>query len=425
MQEYLVEIMLKEPVCIATQHGVGNVIPTLQYIPGSALRGALADLWLQKHSKRNSDGKYRIESTKKTEFENLFLLDTVMYGNCTKDASRVIPKTALTCKHQKGFYNDDNAHGVRNILHQETRDCFTVSTTDLIYCPNSECGQLGTLDHFDGFYFQPTSGVFRKSKIARRFLARTRVSEYLERAQDGSLYTRIALCEGQMFRGKIRLNNGAQRKILEDLLSESEHIIFLGASKSRSVGRAEIKINPYLPQWHDEVETMSERLTEFQEAFDDIDGFFWSLTALSDLIIEDDYFRFKSWIDMTDIINFIHDACIETGVPENEIVQTINLLKCFELVRGWTSKNKTTGWNAAWGLPKYEQQAIAAGSVFLFYCKSLERFSEEPLEDCGKSESELFSQALTLLDTYGIGERRNEGFGQVIICDSFHMQEDW
>jgi CRISPR-associated Csx10 family RAMP protein len=67
------------------------------------------------------------------------------------------------------------------------------------------------------------------------------------------------------------------------------------------------------------------------------------------------------------------------------------------------------GWQAAWGLPKPDDMALAAGSVFLF------RYQ-------GQDVSGL-NVYLTQVARYGIGLRRQEGLGAVSICDSVHHKE--
>jgi CRISPR-associated protein Csx10 len=73
-----------------------------------------------------------------------------------------------------------------------------------------------------------------------------------------------------------------------------------------------------------------------------------------------------------------------------------------------------TGWNIALKLPKEDEVAISKGSVFLFVTKPGETISEPEV----KPLSDLLEQ----IEKSGIGERRNEGFGKVRICDEFHWE---
>jgi CRISPR-associated protein (Cas_Cmr3). len=69
-----------------------------------------------------------------------------------------------------------------------------------------------------------------------------------------------------------------------------------------------------------------------------------------------------------------------------------------------------SGWNTAHRLPKERDMAIAAGSVFLF---SVPRSVDE----------EKLKGALKRWEEEGIGWRRSEGFGQVLICDPWHLTQ--
>jgi hypothetical protein len=70
------------------------------------------------------------------------------------------------------------------------------------------------------------------------------------------------------------------------------------------------------------------------------------------------------------------------------------------------------GWNAAAGFPKPEVAAIAAGSCFLFARAC-------PAADRDAAYADLASR-LAVVAGEGIGERREEGFGEIAFCEEFH-----
>ena len=77
-----------------------------------------------------------------------------------------------------------------------------------------------------------------------------------------------------------------------------------------------------------------------------------------------------------------------------------------ELVRSFSNYDYVSGWNTAWGLPKEIDLATRIGSVFVFHT----------------SDIESWKQHLKELEDNGIGNRREEGFGQILICDPFHLR---
>jgi CRISPR-associated protein Csx10 len=66
-----------------------------------------------------------------------------------------------------------------------------------------------------------------------------------------------------------------------------------------------------------------------------------------------------------------------------------------------------SGWSTAWGLPKAVQLAAHAGSTYVF---RVERETEELYE------------ALEELENVGVGDRRDEGYGDVLVCHPFHRE---
>lgn len=79
-----------------------------------------------------------------------------------------------------------------------------------------------------------------------------------------------------------------------------------------------------------------------------------------------------------------------------------------QLLRSFTRTTTAAGWNVMWQRPKPTAVAVTAGSLYLFS-------TTQPLTltDC---------RALHALQLNGIGERRPEGYGQIRICDAFHIQ---
>jgi CRISPR-associated protein Csx10 len=117
-----------------------------------------------------------------------------------------------------------------------------------------------------------------------------------------------------------------------------------------------------------------------------IKGF--SITLYSDVIVMDKFMRYKYTID------------------EDSLMEEFGL-KDIKLVCAFKNIKEVLGWNAAWGLPKERELAIEKGSVFFFSYE-------------GNNVDGLL-RSLKDVDIKGIGLRREEGFGKVYICDSFHI----
>jgi CRISPR-associated protein Csx10 len=105
MNNYNIRITLNSPVCIAQKRGIGDVIETIDYIPGSTIRGALAMQYIRQY------GDY-VSQQKQDEFNSIFNSENTRFGNCYIDDAKVIPFTASSCKYYAGFLAGLDQHGV-------------------------------------------------------------------------------------------------------------------------------------------------------------------------------------------------------------------------------------------------------------------------------------------------------------------------
>ena len=75
-----------------------------------------------------------------------------------------------------------------------------------------------------------------------------------------------------------------------------------------------------------------------------------------------------------------------------------------------TRHERVRGWNAAHGLPRQDDWAVARGAVYVY------RF------DGAAHQRELLMARLASLSADGVGLRRNEGFGVVSVSNEFHRR---
>lgn len=99
-------VELLAPLCLAEDAAQGNETRTLSYVPGSALRGALAWHLLQGGEWRSDEDAFRAA----------FADDGVSFGDLTPGpGGRVVPLSARSCKLHSGFAAD-GGHGVVDLL---------------------------------------------------------------------------------------------------------------------------------------------------------------------------------------------------------------------------------------------------------------------------------------------------------------------
>ena len=129
---------------------------------------------------------------------------------------------------------------------------------------------------------------------------------------------------------------------------------------------------------------MKEFLSDSRETY-------FALTLNSDAILVDRFLRFVSPLNE----NILYDY-----FPED---------LTFELVDSYCSTRIVQGWSNIHKLPKENDLALIKGSTFLY---KIER---------GTDKQRLINY-FTHIETNGIGERKAEGFGEVIVCHPFHLE---
>ena len=82
-------------------------------------------------------------------------------------------------------------------------------------------------------------------------------------------------------------------------------------------------------------------------------------------------------------------------------------LKKFNLIFQSVSSVIIKGWNSLWGLPKETETGVKKGSCYLF--------------SVPKSELSNLKDQLKDWEEKGLGLRKTEGFGKILISNSFHI----
>lgn len=415
MNKYRMIITPESPICIAQKRGTGNFIETFDYIPGSTIRGALAMLYITQYGSFK-DGLWRItDASRQSEFDSIFNCAETRFGNCYPGGARVIPFTASSCKYHPGFYNPrGESHGVLDTLIEnaryESRPNYSISSK-YDNCDYGEKECLSVMDRFEGYYHKEKNDC-KFIKAFKRLISHTAIMESTETAIPAYLYTMEVLNE--------KANNGepqyfmgvfetcGEPDILLELLGQN-NTIYIGTGKSRGLGKGKIRLIK-------ENETYTglslfQRFKILNERIDVPGRFFFSVTLDSDAILLDEILNYKAKIDTWDLTETLEG--ITDCLKPNDINIFKEAISQFHHLRNWTSTYLLSGWNMAHRLPKEDGIAVSKGSVFLFSTDN------SPSEN----QKDNVIRMLTLIEQAGVGERRNEGFGRISICDEFHLEE--
>ncbi|MBM4430339.1 MAG: hypothetical protein FJ026_08355 [Chloroflexi bacterium] len=397
---YLLEVKSLSPLALARHPVVvGEATPTLDYISGTALRSAIASEFLRQGVNPSTP-----------LFQRLFLHGGLCCGNLypvirgikpSVPMSLPLPMTAMTCKLERGFLYTDRleeaGHGVVDTLIATLSGHRWEQEYDECLFPG--CG--GSLDPFSGFYEKPTPGTLRGVRLSTRLIARTAMSSRFGMAAHGQLHAVEALEENLSFSGYLEVAPAIEACFLAYLV-EGETTLPIGRGRTRGMGEALVAYvrpdtGPYLG-----LEDPAARLEAFQEPLTEKG---WNrqerlipITMYTDVIVMDDYMRYSTAVE-PEVLRYYTRYW-----PED----TPRCPEGLEMVHANAHTRLIGGWNAAQHLPKWPAIAIERGSVFVF-----------AVPEGQWSEALAF---FTRLEEEGLGERREEGFGQIVLAHPFHRE---
>ena len=388
---------------------------TLKYIPGPALLGAFAAA----HCKTRGD---------KSEFARFFLSRKICFGNLypanfqadefsntdlrdNEQPVKPTPSTARSCKRFSGFRfkaeaGSQERHGVMDsliywglfVLSGETKVETLKANMECVYpVEQAKCGEL--LDAFPCFYRHGEDITeIGKSEATTRLLTRTGISRETGTVQEGILYNREVLNEGQWFWGTMSF---ADESLYNDFYGfaadiADKGILRIGNNLTRGLGKLGV---PQFEEFDtDSMRSFKQRVLAFNQKFRAESEthcvilphrFYFPITLQSDAIISDS------------------QLCYQTAIDADYLYRIGNLSDV-TLIYQNASQRQVTGWNSLFELPKAVEWAISMGSVFLFGY-------DGAIDDC-------FYKKLYALEQTGIGKRKSEGFGQVTVADAFHCE---
>ena len=402
----------ESPLSLRTSRSTAS-FETLKYIPGTALLGAFAAA----HRKTCNDEE---------QFARFFLSGEVCFGNLypknfqqdefsntdlqdDEQPVKPIPKTARSCKRFSGFRfkadaDNKERHGVMDSLiywglfamsGQANIEILNAHKNCIYVDKYGECTEL--LDTFSGFYRHGYDIThIGRSEATTRLLTRTGISREIGTVQEGILYNREVINEGQWFWGTMSF---VDESLYDDFRNFAQYVggkgvLRIGNNLTRGLGKLGVpQIEEFSPE---DMEVLKKRAEAFNEKFHaaaeihDVDlsrQFYFPITLQSDAILVDSLLRYQTTLHE----NYLHHAW---NLPNTALIYQN------------AGQRYIAGWNSLFGLPKAAERAISMGSVFLFgYDGTLDKG---------------FYQNLYNIEKKGIGKRKSEGFGQVTVSDTFH-----
>lgn len=362
----------------------GNVQVSLPYIPGTALRGALAYQY----------GVPESDASQYMDFLNLFCRNKIRFTNLYPAPEGVrclpIPLSARTKKINPGFRNEIEpgmpaCEGVKDFLLHG------------IGIAEDEVG----IEEISGFYLP---GTYIRRFPNYELVTQNRIDPATGTTKEGSLYTRRKLASCNLFMGYIIFSDDPDGSLLQDFCnglgvsSGDSFVISVGQKRGR-LRLSNLGVDDFPPPY--DVQNRMDSLSIIGKS-----SILLSLTLQSDTILLDDFLRYLSWIPAS----FLQETLIRADAPKEIIL---------EEKRSFTRLCPIFGWNTAHGLPRETDWAIEKGSSFLYELRKSSggTFSEDDVK--------ALTKAIEKTEASGLGLRCGEGFGEAIFSDRFHQLDEF
>ena len=270
-------------------------------------------------------------------------------------------------------------------------------------CPNCDDDD-GRVEAKSGFYTQ-SKGCYKQKILNTRLLTRVAINRQRKVAADGLLYHLNAIdpliVKGEKSKnvrlyGSARVPSALVSKVADTLQKQVQR---LGGGSSRGLGRVSVKVKK---RDDNDTDSLEQRISKFNRELKnvwetysrlpnvnigDFDGGYFSVDLQSGAILE------QNWQS-------------SMVITEQMLQETTGCNAEVKLIRSFANYDYVSGWNAAWKLPKETDLVTQMGSVFVFRATDID----------------AWIPALQTLESKGIGNRREEGFGQILICDRFHLR---
>ena len=380
---------------------------SVRSVAGTLVRGALASIYLQHHGQPDD------------VFQRLFLNEAACRFGPLDPGPLLFPLTATSCK-REGLQ-----HALVDLLwfraaqhHAEGR------VREDIEVAWRECAECkANLRVQDGFWRQHDGRLREMKRDGRHVAAHVGIDRRTGTAAESMFYTLEALApsgdETDLY-GWIKADDDAV-DALQQLLRAEGCRISIGHARTRGHGDMQLRLGEPAPA--EDVRSRVDRWDRWNRGLSDFlaapplsvaglppDAFYFALSFPTGAVLVDPFLRYT--LDPADMIGWLPPMpAVAAAFPVEE--RAIRQLESGGAVR-WivavTRHDRLRGWNAAHGLPRQDEWAVARGAVYVY------RFEGTP----GQRDA-LIAQ-LAALSEDGVGLRRNEGFGVVAVSEDFHRR---
>jgi CRISPR-associated protein Csx10 len=413
MKRIQLEIKALSPLAIGRQKPGGSISEVENYIPGSVIRGAIAAQILKQSghqsinlAENGGDFQALFLGENPAIFHNAYPATLEINGKIVPQDRvgeiRVLPATALSSKTESGFKSTKPPkHGVFDTL----IDRFCAERYGYPYDPTCPTDG-GRVDTVDFSFYSKFNDKYYKHSVNKRLLTRVGINRRRATAEEQILYSIEVLNESEsqgknpkpvIYTAAILVTDHLAEPLRQFIDNHRENFR-LGGSASRGLGRVEIKAKTVdvksevverIKQFNEKLRTRWNQWSIFGNPLEELlsDRTYFTLDLQSDAILTEQWRR----------TTVISEAMLQqfAGIEDESL----------KLEAAYSSYDYRSGWNAAWGLMKDVALITNKGSVYLF----------------STTQQDSWLNSLGELELKGVGERTPEGFGQVQVCNDFHL----
>lgn len=391
-----VKISLHSPLMIGSDGESTLYNQTRDYIPGAALRGALAGTMQSAGAREDFEALFG-EQAPEIVLDNL-------YPSRTGSQTCPLPLSARTCKYHPGFKSQEGEHhGVGDILiRQAVFEALLEARVSLPCLYEPRCPECHSeVKEYPGYY-DVVAGQYGRTTTPVRRISRTAIDRRRQTAAEQLLYTLEMVepgTQGQpplLFRGSV-LSDDSQEAVLKRWMPQVKGI---GGGRSRGLGRVEVDI---LSEADDSLPGLRERLEGFDAAVRTEWRFYQRVAGVASLADDVRFFC----IDLLAPVFLVHHGLPATRPPLADLGLPVESV---QLWRAISQQSIIGGWHMGGRLPRRTALATVMGSVFMYRAEGL---SFDDLED-----------GLQGLELDGLCKERPRGFGRVLISSPIHYQAE-
>ncbi|MCS7263680.1 MAG: CRISPR-associated RAMP protein Csx10 [Armatimonadetes bacterium] len=381
MREVFIALEPESPLRTGKVKPKSDYLDTLPYLRGSVLRGAIAE-WLKVNGREGEIEKF---------------VQSIRLGNLFPSSDGDIiplpfPMTAIECKTQGGFLCE-GGHGIRDslliaIAYTELKKLGAIFPVPMsLRCRKCK----GRMERVSGFYTQK-GDCWQKVSVELAMQTKVALSRYRRASQEQMLYRVIALRPKQAFVGRVRFEDEDAFSVL----CEAVENMGVGALTTRGFGKVKLRKSKA------SLMGVSERLRQFNEKLEKV---WFDLADLAKQVGSQVPDKPVGTYFSVDLLSpaILHD---ENGLPTLKLKLLLNG-QLLEPVFWSTQPEFVGGWSTAWGLPKPTSLGAAMGSVYVFR-------TEQTVDE--------IVEKLETLEANGVGERTDEGLGEILVCHPFHLE---